>query len=92
MENLDRLQLNKSEPLAEQIVFAVAETIRSGDTAVGTRLPSIRALADRLGVNRNTVAQAYKELAERGYLSARYGGGSFAENPGQAFTPGPAGT
>ena len=70
MENLDRLRLDKGKPLAGQIVFAIVETIRSGDTAVGTRLPSIRALADRLGMNRNTVAQAYKELAEKGYLSA----------------------
>ncbi|MCH7479242.1 MAG: PLP-dependent aminotransferase family protein [SAR324 cluster bacterium] len=92
MENLDRLQLDKGKPLAGQIVFAIVETIRSGDTAVGTRLPSIRALADRLGVNRNTVAQAYKELAEKGYLSARHGGGSFAENPGQTFAQRAAGS
>jgi GntR family transcriptional regulator/MocR family aminotransferase len=34
-----------------------------------------------MGVNRNTVALAYKELAQKGYLEARFGGGSTVRRP-----------
>ena len=68
-------------PIVDKIVAEVIETITSGKVAVGERLPSIRAMAIQMAVNRNTVAHAYKELAEKGYLDTRYGGGSYAARP-----------
>jgi DNA-binding FadR family transcriptional regulator len=42
----------------------------------GTRLPSTRALAQRLHVSRNTVLNVYEELALEGLLTSRTGSGT----------------
>ncbi|UQX04853.1 PLP-dependent aminotransferase family protein [Streptomyces sp. RerS4] len=55
---------------------ALREAIDSGRLAPGTRLPPYRALAADLGIARNTVADAYAELVEEGWLSARQGSGT----------------
>lgn len=73
--------LRPGRPAGEQIVSGVIETIKSGAVPVGNRLPSIRGMAAQLGVNRNTVAHAYRELAEKGFLRTRFGGGSSAALP-----------
>lgn len=53
-------------PPFEQVRAQLAERIRSGDLAAGERLPTVRRLADDLGLAVNTVARTYKELeAER---------------------------
>jgi DNA-binding transcriptional regulator YhcF (GntR family) len=69
-------QLDRSKPLNDQILYHLIEAIESGELSRGMRLPSIRALAVQLGVNRNTIAHAYQELAEKGYVTTRYGGGT----------------
>lgn len=43
----------------------------------GTKLPTVRALADQLGLAVNTVAKAYRELEAAGVLETRGRGGSF---------------
>ncbi|WP_408055786.1 MocR-like pyridoxine biosynthesis transcription factor PdxR [Streptomyces lycii] len=55
---------------------ALREAVRSGRLAPGTRLPSSRGLAADLGLARNTVADAYGELAAEGWLTARQGSGT----------------
>jgi DNA-binding transcriptional MocR family regulator len=76
--------------VADQVVSRIIETIRKGELPVGARVPSIRATAEQLAVNRNTIAHAYRELAEKGYLVTRYGGGSYAARPGEMPPPEPA--
>ncbi len=44
------------------MVNQVKERVITGDLVAGFSLPSIRQLANELGVNQNTVAKAYKEL------------------------------
>lgn len=78
------LRLNREQPLLDQIVGHLTAAIRRGDLPAGARLPSIRATATRLGVNRNTVAGAFRELAEKGYVETRFGGGSIVR-PVAAF-------
>ena len=73
-------QLDRSKPLNDQILYHLIEAIESGELSRGMRLPSIRVLAAQLGVNRNTVAHAYQELAEKGYVTTRYGGGTVVSN------------
>lgn len=51
--------------------------IALGRRQPGDRLPPVRALAESLGVNVNTVARAYSELARDGTISANRGGGSY---------------
>ncbi|SCG00899.1 GntR family transcriptional regulator / MocR family aminotransferase, partial [Streptomyces sp. MnatMP-M17] len=55
---------------------ALREAVRTGRLAPGTRLPSSRTLAADLGIARNTVADAYAELAAEGWLTARQGSGT----------------
>ena len=73
--------LERGQPIGDQIVGRLMAAIRSGAVEPGSRLPSIRALAEQLGVNRNTVAHAFRELAEKGYVETRFGGGSIAARP-----------
>ncbi|GAB4588062.1 MocR-like pyridoxine biosynthesis transcription factor PdxR [Nocardia sp. IFM 10818] len=58
------------------LMAALREAIRSGRLAPGTRLPPYRSLAIDLGIARNTVAAAYAELVEEGWLTARQGSGT----------------
>ncbi|MFN0070747.1 MAG: substrate-binding domain-containing protein [Chloroflexota bacterium] len=60
---------------------AIAQEIRAeiarGERQPGQRLPSVRMMAASLGVNVNTVARAYAELARDGTIESNRGGGSF---------------
>ena len=53
-------------PPYRQVRRAIAQDIREGKIAVGTKLPTVRALATQLALATNTVARAYKELEELG--------------------------
>ncbi len=56
---------------------ALREAVRGGRLAAGTALPSSRALAQDLGVARNTVVDAYGQLVAEGWLAARHGSGTW---------------
>jgi GntR family transcriptional regulator len=60
-------------PIYEQLVNQVKELINRGHLPLGHRLPSVRQLAQDLGVNLNTVARAYRELGDLGLLEVRQG-------------------
>ena len=49
-------------PIHEQVAAQVVFLIATGAVKSGANLPSVRALAQRLGVHRNTIAQAYSDL------------------------------
>ena len=68
---------SRAESLSLQIVHQLQEAIDRGHVARGTRLPSTRSLARRLGVSRNTVLAAYDELTARGLLRSRRGAGIY---------------
>jgi GntR family transcriptional regulator / MocR family aminotransferase len=63
-------------PLRAQIERQLRAGIREGRLHPGTRLPSSRALAERLGVARGVVVEAYAQLAAEGWLVARQGSGT----------------
>jgi DNA-binding transcriptional regulator YhcF (GntR family) len=65
------------EPLSEQLSTAVADRIHRGSLAPGTRLPTVRALAEDLGLAPNTVAKAYRALDEAGLIEGRGRQGTF---------------
>jgi GntR family transcriptional regulator len=60
-----------------QIVAQVKQLIASGRLSADQELPPIRALAEKLIVNPNTVARAYRELEAAGWLYTRRGAGTF---------------
>src|SRR5208337_3613250 len=72
------LQIDLASPLpaTEQIVRGLRATLLAGRFRHGDRLPSVRQLAVDLGVHHNTVAGAYRQLAEEGWLRLRRGRGA----------------
>ena len=58
------------------VLDEVADVIAAGAFAAGERLPPVRRLAIDLGVHHNTVAQAYRKLADEGWLDLARGRGA----------------
>ena len=50
----------------------------------GSKLPTVRALADELGLAVNTVAKAYRELEREGVVELKQGAGAFVADTGRA--------
>src|SRR5471030_347885 len=64
-------------PRYRAIAEALAADIRDGVLAAGTRLPTHRDLAYRLGVTVGTVSRAYAEAERRGLIGGEVGRGTF---------------
>jgi GntR family transcriptional regulator/MocR family aminotransferase len=64
-------------PMFLRIARAIARDARSGRLAKGALLPSTRELALSLGVHRNTVIAAYRELTAEGFIQSTHGKGTF---------------
>jgi GntR family transcriptional regulator / MocR family aminotransferase len=71
------LDRDSALPLYRQVESCLSSAILAGVLRPGTRLPSTRALAESLGVGRNTVVLAFDELLAQGFLDARVGSGTF---------------
>lgn len=72
MFTIDR---SSSVPLYHQLYKQLLAQIRAGQLPAGSRLPGSRTLAASLGLGRNTVDNAYSQLAAEGYLQAAPGQG-----------------
>ncbi len=73
-------------PIYRQIIDQIRRAVTSGELAVGDQLPSVRALADRLVVNHNTVAKAFSELSRDGVIESRHGRGVFVAKRKNIYT------
>jgi GntR family transcriptional regulator len=62
-------------PVYKQIVEKIKMKIAKGELKQGDFLPSVRKLAEDIGVNFNTVSRAYKELSEQGIIEVQRGEG-----------------
>src|SRR5262245_17464418 len=60
----------------EQVGGLVLRSIDRGELSIGSRLPSERVLAERLGVSRVTVVRALDHLRAAGVLSTKRGSGT----------------
>jgi GntR family transcriptional regulator len=69
-------------PIYLQIINQVKYLVASGRLAAGEELPAIRVLAERLLINPNTVARAYRELERAGVVSKRSTTGTFVSAAG----------
>ncbi len=77
-----RIHPSSGVPIYRQLVDQIRNLIASGHLAPESELPGIRALAEQLLVNPNTVARAYMELERAGLLTKRHGAGTYvAESP-----------
>ena len=61
-----------AEPLHRQAYSGIRAAILEGRIGPGIRVPSSRALAETLGLARNTVTGAYNQLLAEGYLETRH--------------------
>ena len=77
------LQINSKShvPIHVQLEGQIKHLILAGRFEVGIRLPSIRALAGYLRVNRNTVARVISDLEGEGYVESRRGSGVYVVRP-----------
>ncbi|MDY0829557.1 GntR family transcriptional regulator [Microbacterium sp. BG28] len=73
-----------AEPPYAQLRAQIVGAISAGSLLPGAKLPTVRALADQLGVAPGTVARSYKELEADGVIETRGRAGtfvSFADDP-----------
>jgi DNA-binding transcriptional MocR family regulator len=63
-------------PVYQRLAEAMRAAIERGEIPPGTRLPSERALADRLAVSRTTVVSAYQPLRSGQWVESRQGSGT----------------
>ena len=71
------LDAESDTPLFDQLRIAVIAAVRDGQLPPGTRLPTVRDLAGRIGLAPNTVARAYRELETAGVVETRGRHGTF---------------
>ncbi len=64
-------------PIYLQIVDRIKEMIASGRLKSGDQLPTVRAMAQELRVNFNTIARAYRILDEANVISTQQGRGTY---------------
>src|ERR1700756_4523946 len=76
-EQLFHLDARAGATLQTQLRQMLVAAIREGQLPPGSALPSCRKLADTLAVARNTVALAYQDLVEEGFLISRQRSGYF---------------
>lgn len=76
------VEAGSATPPSEQLRMQVVDAVRDGRLAAGAKLPTVRALADELGLAVNTVAKAYKELEADGVVEGRGRNGTFVRTTG----------
>jgi GntR family transcriptional regulator len=74
------IDLSAPVPVYRQIASSVRALLVAGDFKAGDALPTVRQLALDLGINHNTVAEAYRLLAQEGWLELRRGEGALVKD------------
>jgi GntR family transcriptional regulator len=74
-----QVEYNSGIPVYRQIINQACAAVAAGMLKTGDQLPTIRALSERLKVNPNTVAKAYRELELKGIILSERGSGSFIQ-------------
>jgi len=64
-------------PIYVQLKEQIRHAIETGALSGGEQLPGIRALAETLVINPNTIIRVYRELEQEGVLEIRHGLGAF---------------
>lgn len=85
-----QVEYHSGIPVYRQIINHVCAAVVEGSFKPGDQLPTIRALSERLNVNPNTVAKAYRELELKGMIVSERGSGSFIQAQPAAPATAPA--
>lgn len=68
------------KPIYEQLVENVSSLVLRGVLKPNDPIPSVRQLAQELGINPNTIHKAYAELERRGVIYSSPGRGSYVSD------------
>jgi GntR family transcriptional regulator, transcriptional repressor for pyruvate dehydrogenase complex len=71
--------MRKTRGLAHGLVDALSERIRTGEYAIGARLPTEAEIIEEFGVSRTVVRDAISRLQTTGQVVTRHGIGSFVQ-------------
>lgn len=82
------IDAGSAEPPFEQLRLQYAAAVREGALVPGAKLPTVRALAEQLGLAVNTVAKSYRALESDGVIETRGRSGTFVAATGDAHTRG----
>ncbi len=76
---LDGLAIDRKAevPIGVQLAWVLRSRIGRGDLERGQRLPGLHELAERVGVNVNTVRGVYQQLEREGLIESQQGSGTF---------------
>jgi GntR family transcriptional regulator len=85
-----QIEYNSGIPVYRQIINLVGAAVAAGTFKTGDQLPTIRLLSERLNVNPNTVAKAYRELELKDVILSERGSGSYIQTPPAKSAPEPA--
>nr|VUD28762.1 transcriptional regulator [Raoultella sp. NCTC 9187] len=66
-----------SGTIKDQVYHALRRAILDGRLSAGAKIPSSRALAEVMGISRNSVIAGFERLSDEGYLVTREGAGTF---------------
>ena len=72
-----KIDFNSSVPVYRQVIQGIKLEMLSGRLQPGNQLPPIRELAKILKLNPNTVAKAYYNLEEEGFIESKRGSGNW---------------
>ena len=81
------LERESGRPLYRQISDQVRAGISDGRLRPGERLPTVRVLAEHLGVTRLTVHKAFRQMKANGWVEATVGRGTYVREPGAISSP-----
>lgn len=70
------IDLRKRQLIYEQIIESVKEQVARGVLRENDYMPSVRSLANELGINPNTIQKSYAELERQGVIQSVAGRGS----------------
>ncbi|KQM13547.1 GntR family transcriptional regulator [Plantibacter sp. Leaf171] len=80
-----RIEPTSGVAVFEQLRTQVIDGVREGSMPTGSKLPTVRGLADELGIAPNTVAKAYRLLEADGVIETRGRAGTFVSAHGDAI-------
>lgn len=79
IELMGAINIHSKVAVYQQIENCVRYGVAAGLLSEGNQLPSVRELSEKLDINPNTVAKAYRDLEVMGVVYTRRGMGVFIE-------------
>lgn len=71
------IEKNSTVSIYQQLINQITRKVQNGELPSGKKLPTVRELADQLGIARGTVKHAYEELEHKGIITMTRGKGTF---------------